>query len=79
MMKKTKETEQNSNAKIRMLPKPSPRNIRREWVLFKICENEDSETSVPNYVKQSQLQTTNLWKIQKKKTKFIRSNRSFSF
>ena len=50
IMKMTKETEQYSNAKIRMLPKPSPKNIRKKIVLSKICKGEASKNSVP-YVK----------------------------
>ena len=42
---KTKETEQYSDAKIRILPKPSPKNIRKKE-LFNICKNEVSKTSV---------------------------------
>ena len=43
IMKKTKETEQYSNAKIRMLPEPSPQNVCRKISLFKTCKNEASK------------------------------------
>ena len=46
---KAKETEQYSDAKIRILPKPSPKNIRRKE-LIKICKSEGSETSELYYI-----------------------------
>ena len=73
-MKNTKEIEQYSNTKIRMLPKPSPKIIRRKWVLYKIGKSEANKTSVP-YVKKNKLKSKKLLKIQRKKTKIISSNR----
>ena len=55
IMKKIKETE-NSNANMRMLPKPSPTNIRTKRLLFKICKCESSKNSMPNYVIENRLQ-----------------------
>ena len=48
-MKKLKDTQQYSDAKIRILPKPSPKNIRRKD-LFKICKSEGSKTSELFYI-----------------------------
>ena len=49
-MKKAKETEKNSNAKNRMLPKRRPKNIRSTKLLFVICKSEASKASVSYYV-----------------------------
>ena len=48
-MKKIQKKEQYSNAKIRILPKPSPKNNgrKRERELLKICKGEASKTAVP--------------------------------
>ena len=61
---------QYSRAEIRILPRPSAKNIRRKRVLFKICKSEASKPSVPYYVEQDQLQTKNFKKSRKKKQNY---------
>ena len=52
IMEKTKKTKLYSNATIRMLPKPSPNNTRKK-IVFNVCKNEASKTSVSYNVKQN--------------------------
>ena len=47
--RQTKETEQYSNAKIRMSTKPSRYNFCKR-IIFTICKSEASKTSLPYYV-----------------------------
>ena len=57
IMKKTKETEQYSKAKIRMSFKLSPKKNRKKKNYLKFdSKSEASKSSVP-YVKENQLQT----------------------
>ena len=73
---KTKETDQYSNAKNRILPKPSTTNYCRTRMLSTILTSETSKISVPFYIKnnckQKNLKKKN--KIHSKKTTII-SNR----
>ena len=56
MMKKIQQTKQYLNAKICMLPQPSPKNNYRKRLLIKICESEASKTSVFYCVEENQWQ-----------------------
>ena len=67
-MKKAKETEQYSNAKIRMVLKTSPKIIAGKKCCSKFIQSKASKSSVPNYVK-NQLQKLQK-KIQRKKTNY---------
>ena len=66
--KKTEEAEQSSSAKIRMLPKPSPKSNRRKRVLFEICKKKKLAKH-KSHVETSQFQRKKTLNNLKKKDK----------
>ena len=70
-MKNTKEAEQYSNTKIRMLPKQSPKNIRKNEGCTKLVKMKLAKPQC-HMLNKNKLKSKKLLKIERKKTKIIK-------